>query len=169
MKCGTMLILFLNLADGTSIIDKGTDYIYSIDTYYTEKNILKSENGIFMDMETGDIKWDEKPPYCVEIISENKIEKRYVDNKSDFCVIIIMDDKKVAVIDKKFENSMFAKLFLEKSGYNYFKPIYNNAVCINLGINLYFYLGQLAQLVRALRSHRRGHWFESNTAHHIFN
>ena len=26
--------------------------------------------------------------------------------------------------------------------------------------------GRLAQLARALRSHRRGHWFESSIAHH---
>ena len=26
--------------------------------------------------------------------------------------------------------------------------------------------GRLAQLVRALRSHRRGHWFEPSAAHH---
>ncbi len=27
--------------------------------------------------------------------------------------------------------------------------------------------GRLAQLARALRSHRRGRWFESNTAHYL--
>ncbi len=28
--------------------------------------------------------------------------------------------------------------------------------------------GRLAQLVRALVSHTRGHWFESSTAHHLY-
>jgi hypothetical protein len=28
--------------------------------------------------------------------------------------------------------------------------------------------GRLAQLVRALRRHRRGQWFESTIAHHLF-
>ena len=37
-----------------------------------------------------------------------------------------MDDKKTVVIDKNFENSMFTKLFLEKSGNNYLKPVYKN-------------------------------------------
>ena len=27
--------------------------------------------------------------------------------------------------------------------------------------------GRLAQLARASRSHREGHWFESSTAHHV--
>ena len=30
-----------------------------------------------------------------------------------------------------------------------------------------FVLGRLAQLVRALALHARGHWFESSTAHHF--
>ena len=34
------------------------DYTYSIVNYEIEKDVLKSKNGISMDMETGDIKWD---------------------------------------------------------------------------------------------------------------
>lgn len=30
------------------------------------------------------------------------------------------------------------------------------------------FVGCVAQLVRALRSHRRGRWFESNHIHHLF-
>ena len=79
-----------------------------------------------MDMKTGDVKWDGKTPYCVELVSKNKIEKRYVDTNSDFCVIALMDYNKAVVIDKNFENSMFTKLFLEKSGTAYLKPVYKN-------------------------------------------
>lgn len=104
----------------------GQDYIYSIANYEIEKDFLKSKNGISMDMETGDIKWDGKLPYCVELISNNKIEKHYIDNNSNFCVFILMEDKKTVVIDKNFENSLFTKLFLEKSGNNYLKLIYEN-------------------------------------------
>ena len=35
-------------------------------------------------------------------------------------------------------------------------------------IYLYLVLGRVAQLVRALPSHGRGHWFESSRAHHLF-
>ena len=39
---------------------------------------------------------------------------------------VLMDDKKTVVIDKNFENSLFTKLFLEKSGNNYLELIYKN-------------------------------------------
>ena len=107
---------------GIYSVRKGINIILGI----IEKDVLKSKNGILMDMKTGDIKWDGKPPYCVELVSKNKIEKRYINNNSNFCVIVLMDDKKTVVIDKNFENSMFTKLFLEKSGNNYLKPVYKN-------------------------------------------
>lgn len=84
--------------------DEGLNYEYSITNYNITEDILKSVNNISMDMKTGDVKWDGKTPYCVELVSENKI----------------------VVIDKNFENSIFTKLFLEKSGTAYFKPVYKN-------------------------------------------
>ena len=72
------------------------------------------------------VRLDYITPYCVELVSKNKIEKRYVDTNSDFCVIALMDYNKAVVIDKNFENSMFTKLFLEKSGNTYLKPVYKN-------------------------------------------
>lgn len=104
--------------------DQGLNYTYSIDSYDVSEGILKSGNGISMDMKTGDVKWDGKTPYCVELVSKDKIEKRYIDSKSDFCVIVLMDYNKIAVIDKNFENSVFTKLFLEKSGNTYLKPVF---------------------------------------------
>jgi asparagine N-glycosylation enzyme membrane subunit Stt3 len=106
--------------------DKGTDYTYSIASYNITENILRSANDILMDMKTGDVKWAGKTPYCVELISGDKIEKRFIDASSDFCVIVLMDYNKVVVIDKNFENSVFVKLFLEKSGTAYLKPVYQN-------------------------------------------
>jgi dolichyl-diphosphooligosaccharide--protein glycosyltransferase len=106
--------------------NRGPDYTYSIDSYDISGGILKSGNGVLMDMETGDVKWDDRIPYCVELVSKNKIEKRYVDGSSNFCVIVLTDYNKAAVIDKNFENSMFVKLFLEKSGGTYWKPVYKN-------------------------------------------
>lgn len=106
--------------------NKGHNYTYSIESFEIEKDILKSKNGILMDMKTGNVKWDNKTPYCVELISKNKIKKQYIDGNSNFCIIFLMDDNKAVVIDKNFENSMFTKLFLEKSGSTYFKSIYEN-------------------------------------------
>lgn len=106
--------------------DKDLNYTYSIASYIITGDILESVNGISMNMKTGDIKWESKTPYCVEIISKNKIEKRYIDSNSDFCVFVLVDDEKTVVLNKNFENSMFTKLFLEKSGNTYLKPVYKN-------------------------------------------
>ena len=106
--------------------NNGNDYTYAIASYTIAENILRSGNGILMDMKTGDVTWKGNTPYCVELISKDKIEKRYIDTKGSFCVIVLLDYNKVAVIDKNFENSVFTKLFLEKSGTSYFKLIYKN-------------------------------------------
>ncbi len=106
--------------------NSGQDYLYSIESYNIENDILKSDNGIEMNMKTWDIEWDGESPYCVEVIAEDKSEKRYIDSNSNFCVIILSDDKKAVVIDKNFENSIFVKLFLKKSNTNHLKSIYKN-------------------------------------------
>jgi dolichyl-diphosphooligosaccharide--protein glycosyltransferase len=102
------------------------DYTYSVASHAIEKDVLKSENGILMNIKTGDVKWEGKLPHCVKSVLRNKIENQYIDNKSNFCVIFLMDDKKTVIIDRDFENSLFTKLFLEKSGNNYLKPVYKN-------------------------------------------
>ena len=115
-----------NFGEWDFVKDTYQDHTYSIADYDLEKGVLKSENGILIDMETGDIEWDGKLPYCMELVSKNMIEKHYIDNNSDFCVIVLMEDKKIVVIDKKFENSLFTKLILERSGSNYLKLSYEN-------------------------------------------
>ena len=114
------------MGSGTSIRIEARITHIQLTGYDITEDILKSGNGILMDMKTGDVKWDGKTPYCVELVSKNKIEKRYIDTNSNFCVIVLMDYNKAVVIDKNFENSMFTKLFLEKSGNTYLKPVYKN-------------------------------------------
>lgn len=110
--------------------NSGQDYLYLIESYNIENDVLKSNNDIKMNMKTWDIEWDGKLPYCVELVTEDKFEKRYIDSNSNFCVIILVDDKKAIVIDKNFENSIFVKLFLKKSDTNYLKSIYKNQSAI---------------------------------------
>jgi len=119
-----MAYFIFNFGEWDLNSNKGFNYEYSIDSYNITGNILKSINGVSMDMKNGNIEWEGKTPYCAEIISKNKIEKRYIDNNSNFCIIIITAEKKAVVIDKKFENSMFTKLFLEKSGNAYLTPVF---------------------------------------------
>lgn len=106
--------------------NSGQEYLYSIDSYNIENNILKSKNDIKMDMETLKTEWEGKLPYCVEIVTGDKSETHYIDSSSDFCVIILTDDGKAVVIDEDFKNSIFVRLFLKKSGTEYLEPIYKN-------------------------------------------
>jgi hypothetical protein len=104
--------------------NSGQEYLYSIDSYDIENNILKSKNNIEIDMKTLKTEWEGKLPYCVEIVTGDKSEIHYIDSSRDFCVIILTDDSKAVVIDKDFRNSIFVKLFLKKSGTEYLESIY---------------------------------------------
>ena len=86
-----------------------------------------------MNIKTGEITFNGMEPYCVTLITNNTKHKRYVDRSSDYCVFIL-DYKTVVVIDKKFENSMFAKLVLERSNSTVFKPLYANKSVVVWGI-----------------------------------
>lgn len=105
---------------------KGGNYTYSFSDIKITNNILKTDDGILMDLKTGRTTWYNKTPYCVILVSKDKIQKRYLDKKNDFCVILLMDNEKAVVIDRRFENSMFTKLVLEKRSTAYFKPMYKN-------------------------------------------
>jgi len=103
---------------------KGGNYTYSVCEITVNNTVLKTSNGVTMDLKTGDVKWNNKTPYCVMIINGDKIEKRYLDRDSNFCVILMMADEKSVIIDKRFENSMFTRLVIEKGNLTCFKPLY---------------------------------------------
>ena len=65
-------------------------------------------------------------PYSEIIVKNNKIEKHYLDKNSGFCIFLLTDINESVILDKRFENSMFAKLILEKSGSTNIKPVYEN-------------------------------------------
>ena len=77
-----------------------------------------------MNLKTQYIKWNNDTPYCTIIIKDSKINKLYINENSDFCVILNMDDNKSTILNKKFENSTFTKLILEKNNTDNFKSIY---------------------------------------------
>jgi dolichyl-phosphooligosaccharide-protein glycotransferase len=108
------------------IKNSGQNYLYSVESYNIENGFLTTGSGIELDINEGDIKLDGNSPYSLEVITGDKFEKSYIDDDGNFCVIILEDDEKAVVIDKKFENSVFVKLFLENSGTEYLKPVYEN-------------------------------------------
>lgn len=99
------------------------NYTYSVGDVDKHGEILNSTNDVNVDFRTRNVTWENKTPYCVVLVNDGTLEKRYIDPDSDFCVFII-NNKKAVVIDKKFENSIFNKLVIEKSNSKVFKPLY---------------------------------------------
>lgn len=106
---------------------KPRNYTYSVGSIHVNGSVLNTSNGITTDLNNNnDIKWNEKTPYCYIKITNGSVMKYYLNKNSNFCIILIMDDKKSIVMDKKFENSMFTKLVIERSNSTVFKSIYEN-------------------------------------------
>lgn len=105
---------------------QGGSYIFSYGDIEISKNILKTDDGLTMDLKTENITLYNRTPYCSIIISGNKIKKRYFNKTSDLCVIINIDDMQSVVIEKRFENSLFTKLAIERTNTTFFKSIYKN-------------------------------------------
>lgn len=102
----------------------GMNHTYSYSNLNITGSILKTNDGLWMDTTTGALTWKNKTPYDIIIVANGQIEKRQVDQNSDFTVILLMDNKKSVVIDKRLENSLFTKLVIEKSNTTDFKSIF---------------------------------------------
>lgn len=112
---------------------KSNNYSYSVGTVNKNDDYYNFTNGVFLDLKTGDITWKNRTPYCVVFVNNGTLDKSFLDSSSDFCVFII-DYKTAVVIDKKFENSIFTKLVIEKSNSTVFKPLYSNKSVVVWGI-----------------------------------
>nr|WP_319374598.1 STT3 domain-containing protein [uncultured Methanobacterium sp.] len=113
--------------------NSSNNYIYSSGTVNTTSDYLNSTNDVFMDFKTENLTWENETPYFVEFIENGTSVKRYVDPSSDFGVFII-DHKKVVVLDKQFENSIFTRLVIEKSNSTIFKPLFYSNKAVVWGI-----------------------------------
>ena len=111
---------------------ESNDFIYSSGDLYGNGGHFNSTNDVTVDFDTGNVTWQNKTPYCVVFVDDRTLEKRYDDLDGDFCIFII-DYRKAVVIDKRFENSTFTKLVLEKGNSTVFKPLYANKSVIVWG------------------------------------
>ena len=105
---------------------QGNDVIYTFGNISINGNILNSSNGILMNLNNNNITCEGETPYSVIISNNSKIEKHYIDNNSDFSIILNLNTNKSVVVTKDFENSLFTKLVIEKRNSPNFKPIYKN-------------------------------------------
>jgi len=105
---------------------KGGNYTYSHGIIHISDNILSTPNGVNMNMDTGNVTWKGEMPYCVINVTSGNVEKRYIDKNSNLCIIFLMDSMQSVIIDKKFENSTFTKLWLERANSTSFKLVYSH-------------------------------------------
>lgn len=113
-----------NFGEWNFEMDKSPNYFYSFGKIKEYPDILKTDDGIVMNLKTRWVKWNNNTPYCVIIIENGKIKKSYLNKTNNFCVVLNIDDKKSVILDKRFENSTFTKLILEKSNNYNLKSIY---------------------------------------------
>ncbi|MFA0833727.1 MAG: STT3 domain-containing protein [Methanobacterium formicicum] len=113
--------------------NSSNNYIYSSGTVNRTSDYLNSSNDVFMNFKTENLTWENETPYFVEFIDNETIVKRYVDPSSDFGVFIV-DHKKAVVLDKKFENSIFTRLVIEKSNSTTFQPLFYSNKAVVWGV-----------------------------------
>jgi len=104
--------------------NNGSNITYSYKKFTISNDSLNTTNGLKMDMNNGNVTWNNKTPYKLITITDNLISKRIIDNDSDFIVILLMDDNRAIVIDKNYENSLFIKLLIEQRNTTNFEIIY---------------------------------------------
>jgi dolichyl-diphosphooligosaccharide--protein glycosyltransferase len=111
--------------------NKGNNYTYSYSNFNITNGILNTTDGLKMDLSSGSLTWNNKTPYKMIIINNGTIQEKILDNNSDFNVMLLMDDKKAIVMDKRFENSLFTKLIITRSNETDFENIYKtNSVLV---------------------------------------
>lgn len=110
--------------------NQGVNHTYYWNYFNITHGILNTSDGLKYDMVNGDIIWNNKKPHKIIIITDGKINKKLVDENSDFDVILLMDNKKAIIIDKNYESSLFTKLIIEKSNSTNFEEIYRTNTII---------------------------------------
>jgi dolichyl-diphosphooligosaccharide--protein glycosyltransferase len=111
------------------------NYIYSYGNITQHNSSLSSDDGLQMDTNYNHVIWNNHIPFCVVIVNNTTVKKKYIDSNSDFCVFILLDQNKSVVLDKRFENSTFAKLILQKNNQTSFKALYKNRNVVIWQIN----------------------------------
>jgi len=105
---------------------KGYNCTYSHGTIIGSENHIETSNNVTIDLEEGIAKWYDEVPYCLIMVENGVVTKKYLNKTSDICIILQMDIKKDIVINKEFENSTFTKLVVERTSSTYFKVAYKN-------------------------------------------
>lgn len=130
--------LILNWGEWDFKLRKSGNYSYSYGTITINGDELETDDGIVMDLnDNKTIQWGNQSPYCLIIKKDGNLEKSYINSSNNNCIILLMDENKSVVIDKRFENSLFTKLVILRMNTEYFNVLYQkqHAVIWRAGLN----------------------------------
>jgi len=106
--------------------EKRSNFTYSVGNFNNSNSMINSTNDVIFNFKDGIVTWKSNIPFSLIEVRNNIFEKKYLNKKSNFSVILDYDNEKAVVIDKKFENSLFTRLVLEKSNTEHFESVYKN-------------------------------------------
>ncbi len=115
-----------NIAGRNFCEEVNGNYTYSIGDFEKKGSIINSSNNVTINYEKNHFEWNNKKPFCFISVEGSEIKKEYINPNSNFCIILQFDSEKSIVIDKRFENSLFTKLIIEKKDTKNFESIYKN-------------------------------------------
>ncbi|MDO9046046.1 MAG: STT3 domain-containing protein [Methanobacteriaceae archaeon] len=105
---------------------KKSNYTYSGGTTNSTGEIRNYSNGVLLNLKNKKATWNGKSIYSAIIVENDTNYSFLMDNKSNFYAIFLMNEKRVIIIDKKYQNSLFVKMVFLKQPTKLFKPIYKN-------------------------------------------
>lgn len=126
-----------NFVYGDWDFKKGTksNFTYSGGSTNSTGEILNYSNGVVLNLKNKKVTWKGKSVYSAIIVENNTNYNFFMDNKSNYCAIFFINDKRVLVIDKKYQNSLFVKMVFLKQPTKLFRPIYKNRSTSVWGLN----------------------------------
>jgi len=104
----------------------GSTLTYSFNDLRYDGDFITDKSGLKADLKNGNITYKGIVPYCLVKSSEGNVSKIYLNQSNDLCVFILFDESKSLIISKKYENSLFIKLAVERVNTPYFKSLYKN-------------------------------------------
>lgn len=104
----------------------GSTLTYSFNDIRREGNFITDKSGLKADLKNVNITYKGIVPYCLVKSSEGNVSKIYLNQSNDLCVFVLFDESKSLIINKKYENSLFIKLAVERVNTPYFKSLYKN-------------------------------------------
>jgi dolichyl-diphosphooligosaccharide--protein glycosyltransferase len=106
--------------------NKSEEFSFRTGTLNQSADFINTTNGININLKTDNFTFNEEEPYAVFTISDGNVKKNFFNNTNDKVIVLLTDEEKWVVIDKKYQNSLFYKLLLVQQDTETFKIVYKN-------------------------------------------